>query len=245
MVTAEGRGKQDSWVLLLFLLTLGELFQHPETQLLHLKNKKVTVRQNYSLCPEIPEEIQVLSLSCSQCWGGILQWRLCPGTHGAGAQKLVFSFTKWKGWSDEFAKKSSSFASANPLLLTVLFLLSSISALLAHEGTLWAYVPHLISPFQSWKRFWGPVRKLRGTHKLLLDPKAGVRGEDEASLSWCTLHELQQFLEGAKQCQSQPMAPSPPGLERLIVEVVFSKYWFPNFNQLFWGLNLQCNSLQL
>lgn len=145
MVTAEGRGKQDSWVLLLFLLTLGELFQHPETQLLHLKNKKVTVRQNYSLCPEIPEEIQVLSLSCSQCWGGILQWRLCPGTHGAGAQKLVFSFTKWKGWSDEFAKKSSSFASANPLLLTVLFLFHQ-SLLCWHMRVPYGHMFHTLYP---------------------------------------------------------------------------------------------------
>lgn len=54
----------------------------------------------------------------------------------------------------------------------------------------------------------------------LLDPKAGARGEDAATLPRCTEHELQQFLEGAKECQSQPMAPSPAGLERLFVELV-------------------------
>ena len=70
MVTAEGRGKQDSWVLFLsFLLTLGELFQLPETQFLPLQNRgeqAVTVRQNYSLCLEAPEKIQGLGLSCRE-----------------------------------------------------------------------------------------------------------------------------------------------------------------------------------
>lgn len=58
-------------------------------------------------------------------------------------------------------------------------------------------------------------------------------GMHPTTLSSCTLHEVQQFLDEGKQCQSQPMAPSPPGLEkRLFVEGVFSKYQFPNFNQL-------------
>lgn len=40
MVTAEGRGEQGSWVLLLsFLLTLGEMVPLPNTQFLRLQNK--------------------------------------------------------------------------------------------------------------------------------------------------------------------------------------------------------------
>lgn len=50
MVTAVGRGKESSWGLLLsFLLTLGELAWLSEAQFLHLYNKAVVMRQDFSL----------------------------------------------------------------------------------------------------------------------------------------------------------------------------------------------------
>lgn len=39
---------------------------------------------------------------------------------------------------------------------------------------------------------------------LLLDPKAGVRGEDAATLSQYILHEVQQFLDGASNARASP-----------------------------------------
>ena len=190
MVTAEGRGKQDSWVLFLsFLLTLGELFQLPETQFLHLQNRgeqAVTVRQNCSLCLEAPEKIQGLGLSCREWWRGTPQWRPYPGTHGAVAQKLVSPLPKGEGWKEIFAKKSSSFASANPLLLTDLFLLSAISAVLAHAVP-YGRISQALYPFYGAERVSEAMGgSWQALTSLLLDSQTGVWGQGPATLPGCT-----------------------------------------------------------
>lgn len=109
MVTAKRRGKQGSWVLLLpFLLTLGELFQLPETQFLHLQNRReqvVTVRQNLFIVRGNPRENlgTILVLQTVVNRDSAVRGTWC------GSSEISFPPREGrKGWKNLFAKKSIS-----------------------------------------------------------------------------------------------------------------------------------------
>lgn len=90
--------------------------------------------------------------------------------------EISFPLPKREGWEDPFAKKSSSSASANPLLLTDLFLLRQ-SLLCWHMRFLMGIFPEPLYPFSGAERVSEAVGGCWGAlTSLLLDSLArGVR----------------------------------------------------------------------
>lgn len=188
MVTEKQRGKQGSWVLLLsFLLTLGELFQLPETQFVHLQNRReqvVTVRQNLFIVHGNPRENPGTSLVLQTVLKGDSAVR---DTWCCSLEISSLPCKGRKGWKNLFAKIS----------INLYFLAFSG---LCYGGTcssLWSYFPSLISVFWSRKGFRGCGKDLAGTH----EPVAGLAGwrvglgsGHTTWMHWAgTGHQVQQF----------------------------------------------------
>lgn len=150
--------------------------------------------------------------------------------------KLVSLFPKGEGWKALFAKKSSSFASANPVLLTDLFLPSAISAVLAHVVP-YGHISQTLYPFSGAERVSEAVGgSWQALTSLLLASQAGVWVQDQATLHGCTGKARSMRCSSFKREQNNFTA--TPWLLLLLPlrkcsfsEVVFSKYQFPSFNR--------------